>query len=183
MQKSLVVGQPHDLQIQRLTELTIPAKQDMVIFQHRLSPEKQVNIFRDLQGSLPHLKFVICQERPQSKDAYHRQILPAKIALTTALQESYGISICLEAPLFKILPFAPNRLSYAEIFKDYPDFLYPSEWSESWEAYQTHKAELVALLNKRLSNYSNLVPAIERYCAETLPRYGTGQAMIANLIR
>ena len=37
-------------------------KRDLILFPHRIAPEKQPEIFRDLKESMPEYEFVICQE-------------------------------------------------------------------------------------------------------------------------
>ena len=67
-------------------------KKDLILFPHRLAPEKQPEIFRDLADSLPEYEFVICQEQDLSKNEYHNLLGEAKIVFSANLQETLGIS-------------------------------------------------------------------------------------------
>ena len=46
-------------------------KRDLIVFPHRIAPEKQVDIFRDIANSLPQYEFVVCQDQNLTKDQYH----------------------------------------------------------------------------------------------------------------
>jgi hypothetical protein len=111
---------------------------DVIVFPHRIAPEKQPDIFRDLQRSLPQYEFVMCQEQGLSKDQYHTLLARAKIMFSANLQETLGIS-AYEAAWFGAYPMVPNRCSYTEM--GYPT--YPTEWTQDWSAYITHKQELI----------------------------------------
>ena len=110
-------------------------KRDLIVFPHRLAPEKQLDIFEDLRKRLPEYEFVVCQQQQLTKPQYHKLLAEAKIVFSANLQETLGISwyegICAGAT-----PMIPNRLSYAEMA---PHVCYPSEWTESYAQYQKHR--------------------------------------------
>ena len=118
----------------------IPKKRQ-IVFPHRIAPEKQLAIFKDLAQTMPDINWVVSQEQPLTKDQYHTQLAESQIVFSANLQETLGISTCLEAPLVNSIPLAPDRLSYQEIIID--DFRYPAEWTENWALYQTNKELLV----------------------------------------
>lgn len=134
-----------------LREMLLPyggqPKRNLVLFPHRLAPEKQVEIFRDLASEFPDYEFMVCQDERLTKAEYHRLLGAARIVFSASLQETLGIG-CYEGLRCGALPFAPDRLSYREMYS--PPCLYPGEWTESWEAYQRHKSELVARLRNAL---------------------------------
>lgn len=113
-------------------------KRDLIVFPHRIAPEKQVRIFKDLRQRMPEYEWVICQEHAISKAQYHQLLAEAKIVFSANLQETLGISwyegICAGAT-----PVVPHRLSYAEMA---PDMCYPSEWTDSWSSYCTHATKI-----------------------------------------
>jgi hypothetical protein len=45
-------------------------KRDLILFPHRIAPEKQVEIFRDLKEHLPQYEVVVCQDQQLSKNEY-----------------------------------------------------------------------------------------------------------------
>jgi predicted dienelactone hydrolase len=49
-------------------------KRDIILFPHRIAPEKQVDIFRDLAEQLPEYEFVVCQEQELTKNEYHNLV-------------------------------------------------------------------------------------------------------------
>lgn len=89
-----------------------------VVFPHRLSPEKQP----DLATAIAHpFKLVRTMDyNDGAKDGYHAQLLVSKVALSTALEETFGIAM-VEATMAGCIPLVPHRLSYLE---QYPDELF-----------------------------------------------------------
>jgi hypothetical protein len=61
-----------------------------------------------------------------SKAEYHTLLGQAKMVFSASNQETLGISVCSEGPLLGAIPYAPDRLSYTEILKHAPEFLYNS---------------------------------------------------------
>ncbi len=98
------------------------SKRDLILFPHRLAPEKQVHVFKELANRLPQYEYVICQEKELTKDEYHTLLGQSKIVFSANLQETFGISV-IEGVYCNSIPFVPDRLSYPEIF----NACYPSE--------------------------------------------------------
>jgi len=142
-QKIHRVGWPMEYMVDILNDYQNPAskaEQDIVLFPHRLAPEKQVEIFKDLGKAIPDAEFIVAQECNLTKDEYHNLLMHSKIVFSANTQETLGIS-CFEGALVGATPLVPDRLSYTEMYSD--KFKYPSEWTESWESYLTHKDKLV----------------------------------------
>ena len=125
-------------------------KRDLILFPHRIAPEKQVEIFRDLKEHLPQYEFVICQEQQLTKNEYHNLLGEAKLVFSANLQETLGIS-AFEGAVVGAIPLVPDRLSYKEMYSD--TFKYPSTWTESFTAYQTHRQELCNVIINHMENY------------------------------
>ena len=102
-------------------------KRDLYLFPHRVAPEKQVEIFKDLAQRLPQYDFVVCQDQELTKNEYHNLLGEAKMVFSANLQETLGIS-WYEGALVDAIPMMPDRLSYSEMALDV--FKYPSEWTE-----------------------------------------------------
>lgn len=133
-------------------------KRDLILFPHRIAPEKQVEIFRDLATALPQYEWVVCQDQQLTKDQYHTLLGQTKIVFSANLQETLGIS-CYEGALVDAIPMVPDRLSYVEMYADI--WRYPDEWTESWDSYLQHKDELISQINEFMQNYEEyrkLVP-------------------------
>ena len=143
------VGWPMEYMPGLLQEFDIPSnKMDMVLFPHRIAPEKQVEIFRDLGKEFTDVEFVVAQDKVLTKDEYHMLLMRSKVVFSANTQETLGIG-CYEGTLVGALPMVPDRLSYSEMYLN--DFKYPSEWTESWESYLEHKEEVVEFINNLLN--------------------------------
>jgi len=127
-------------------------KEDIILFPHRIAPEKQVDIFKDLEKELPEYKFIVCQEHNFSKAEYHSLLERSKIVFSANLQETLGIS-CYEGALAGAIPMVPDRLSYTEMYSD--DFKYPSEWTESWESYMKNKDRLISTIIEYIEHHDH----------------------------
>jgi len=170
------VGWPMEY-LQATLRPTFENKENLIVFPHRIAPEKQVDIFYDLKKEMPEFDFVVCQENSLSKDQYHSILDKAKIVFSANLQETLGISTCAEGPIFGVIPLAPNRLSYTEIFKDYDNFLYPSEWTLNFELYQKHKHNLIDKIRYTMYNYDRIENDINRYLSDTYLDFFSGNKL------
>jgi hypothetical protein len=132
-------------------------KRDLILFPHRIAPEKQVEIFRDLKEQLPQYEFVICQEQQLTKNEYHNLLGEAKLVFSANLQETLGIS-WYEGAVVDAIPMVPDRLSYSEMAMS--EFKYPSEWTESFEAYNTHRHLVVDQIINYMENYQKFLPCL-----------------------
>ena len=142
-------------------------KRDLILFPHRLAPEKQVDIFKDLATRLPQYEFVVCQEQQLTKHEYHTLLGEAKIVFSANLQETLGIS-CYEGALLNAIPLVPDRLSYTEMYQNH--FKYPSVWTESYELYDTYRPDLCKVIMEDIETYETRVPYIEKQ-ADSLTKY------------
>ena len=134
-------------------------KRDLILFPHRIAPEKQVEIFRDLKENLPQYEFVVCQDQQLTKNEYHNLLGEAKIVFSANLQETLGIS-WYEGCVVDAIPMIPDRLSYSEMAFD--GFKYPSKWTESYEAYTKFRPELCGRIIQFMDNYQKQIPQIRK---------------------
>lgn len=135
-------------------------KRNLILFPHRIAPEKQVDIFRDLKEQLPQYEFVVCQDQQLTKNEYHNLLGEAKLVFSANLQETLGIS-WYEGAIVDAIPMVPDRLSYSEMA--FKEFKYPSEWTESFESYKKHKHLVIEKIINYMENYkSNLVRVDEQ---------------------
>lgn len=132
-------------------------KDDLILFPHRLAPEKQLPIFVDLAQSLPQYQFVVCQEHNLTKDEYHRMLGQAKIVFSANLQETLGIS-CYEGAVVDAIPMVPDRLSYTEMYHDV--FKYPSEWTEDFHCYIANKQKLCDKIVQFMDHHDKYLPLL-----------------------
>jgi hypothetical protein len=134
-------------------------KRDLILFPHRIAPEKQVEIFRDLKEQLPQYEFVVCQDYQLSKREYHNLLGESKLIFSANLQETLGIS-WYEGAVVDSIPMVPDRLSYSEMALD--EFKYPSEWTESVESYKKHKHLVVERIVNYMENYKKFLPSLNK---------------------
>lgn len=92
-------------------------KQDLIVFPHRLSEEKRLDVFKQLEKELPEYNFLVCQEQKLTKAEYHDILRSAKIVFSASKQETLGIGV-YEGMLVDALPLVPNTLSYEEMYDD-----------------------------------------------------------------
>lgn len=157
--KIVRTGWPFEYMDSLLTMYKGMTKTNTVLFPHRLAPEKQLQIFEDLKQSLPQYKFVVCQERPLTKNEYHNLLGEAKLVFSANLQETLGIS-WYEGALVGALPMVPDRLSYTEMALD--AFKYPSEWTESMESYSKHKEQVISKIVDYMENYGDYLVSLNK---------------------
>jgi len=134
-------------------------KRDLILFPHRIAPEKQVEIFRDLKEHLPQYEFVVCQDQQLTKNEYHNLLGEAKLVFSANLQETLGIS-WYEGAVVDAIPMVPDRLSYSEMAFD--TFKYPSEWTESYASYEAHRPEVCAKIIQYMNNYEKFLPSLNK---------------------
>ena len=134
-------------------------KRDLILFPHRIAPEKQIDIFKDLAIKLPQYEFVICQEYPLTKNEYHNLLGEAKLVFSANLQETLGIS-WYEGALVDAIPMVPDRLSYSEMAL--PEFKYPSKWTEDYSSYMDNKDKVVAQIIEYMENYDDFLVSLDK---------------------
>ena len=157
--KVVRTGWPMEYMEDTLTMYKNMPKRDLILFPHRIAPEKQVEIFRDLKHQLPQYEFVVCQEQQLTKNEYHNLLGEAKMVFSANLQETLGIS-WYEGAIVDAIPMVPDRLSYSEMAMQ--DFLYPSEWTESFESYKTYRSAVVDKVVHYMENYKSYIPRLNK---------------------
>ena len=149
-------------------------KRDLILFPHRVAPEKQVDIFRDLKERLPQYEFVVCQEQQLSKNEYHNLLGEAKLVFSANLQETLGIS-WYEGALVDAIPMVPDRLSYSEMAL--PEFKYPSAWTEDYDAYLHNKDKVITQIVNYMENYEDLLVSLDKQRTKLNKDFFSGTAL------
>jgi hypothetical protein len=149
-------------------------KRDLILFPHRIAPEKQVDIFRDLKEQLPEYEFVVCQEQTLTKNEYHNLLGEAKMVFSANLQETLGIS-WYEGALVDAIPFVPDRLSYTEMSE--LEFKYPSNWTEDFASYRKHRGQIVERIRHLMENYNDYLVSLERQRSKLNKEFFSGAAL------
>ena len=172
------VGWPMEYLATSLDSYKSMPKEDIILFPHRVAPEKQVEIFRDLKEQLPQYEFVVCQEKELSKNDYHNLLGRAKLVFSANLQETLGIS-WYEGALVDTLPMMPDRLSYSEMAL--PKFKYPSEWTESLDSYRKNKTKIMNLIIEYMENYDSYLLDMQQQVNKLKVEFFSGTALYKHI--
>jgi glycosyltransferase involved in cell wall biosynthesis len=153
-------------------------KRNLILFPHRIAPEKQVEIFRDLKEHLPQYEFIVCQDQYLTKNEYHNLLGEAKIVFSANLQETLGIS-CYEGAVVDAIPMVPDRLSYSEMY--YDAFKYPSKWTESFESYEVYRPDLCGRIVQYMENYSKHISAVRKQSRDLHEQFFSARELLNNI--
>jgi len=157
--KIVLTGWPMEYMHDTLVMYKNMPKRDLILFPHRIAPEKQVEIFQDLKEHLPQYEFIVCQDQQLSKNEYHNMLGEAKLVFSANLQETLGIS-WYEGAIVDAIPMVPDRLSYSEMAHD--TFKYPSEWTESFTSYKIHRQDVCMKIIQYMENYEKFLPSLNK---------------------
>jgi len=102
-------------------EYTIKTKENIVVFPHRLDWEKNVKEFDKLSKILspkyPNWRFIKTFGMIEGKGGYYNVLSRAKVAVSCAYQETWGIAM-MECADLGCHCVVPNSLSYPEMYPD-----------------------------------------------------------------
>lgn len=125
---------------------TVAMREDIIVFPHRLAPEKQPHLFdRAREGAAPALRgfqWIKTQEVQRNKAEYLDLLARSKVAVSAALQETWGIGM-QEAAYMGCIPIVPARLAYMDIYP--PEYRYESQ------------SEMTAKIQWAATNYEDIV--------------------------
>jgi hypothetical protein len=153
-------------------------KRDLILFPHRIAPEKQVEIFKDLAVALPQYEWIVCQEQNLTKEAYHTLLGEAKLVFSANLQETLGISM-YEGALTDAIPMVPDRLSYKEMYAEI--WKYPSEWTESYSSFLSHKQELCNKIVAYMTDYDEYAKLVPQQARSLHHDFFSATKLLANI--
>jgi hypothetical protein len=169
-------GQPHTPIIEQCNQYLDTPKNGKMIWPHRYNDDKQPKIAEDLALSIPT---VITQKMNLSKEDYYAELGRAAVLFSCSLHENLGISI-MEGVLAGVIPVLPDRCSYSEMYLK--EFLYPSEWTANWEAYDYYKLEVLRFINERMQNREKYLPAMVEQRKILIEKYLTPTVMVDKLL-
>jgi len=170
--KLKVTGFPYDFSHLDAYKIPIEDKEDLVVFPHRMSSEKQPEILKGMVEELKkrNIEVIFCQEEKLTKDEYHKILARSKVMFSANLQETWGIGT-FEAMYLGAVPLVPNRLSYSEM---YPNYVYESDISiedlqkgviQGIYGYEISMAEVNQTETNPKYNFQKaLYRVIEKYC-------------------
>lgn len=168
-----IVGWPMEYLKNLLDDHSVCDKQDKIIFPHRIAPEKQLDIFKDLAQAMPEYDWFVAQEHELTKAEYHQHLKESKLVFSANLQETLGISM-YEGALVGSWPMVPRRLSYNEMWEE----CYPSDWTKSWESYLEHKDKLIDYVKNHMRSDSVMLQIVAQTRAKQVgEKYFNGSAL------
>ncbi len=176
--KIVRTGWPMEYMDNTLTAYKGMPKRDLILFPHRIAPEKQVEIFRDLKECLPQYEFVVCQDQQLTKNEYHNLLGESKIVFSASLQETLGIG-CYEGALVDAIPVVPDRLSYSEMY--FEGFKYPSDWTKDWNSYMAHRDLLCHHIHVTMIHYEKRVPQVRKLAQDLTEYFFSAGSLLENL--
>jgi hypothetical protein len=176
--KVIRTGWPMGYMDDTLTPYKKLNKRDLILFPHRIAPEKQVDIFRDLKTHLPQYEFIVCQDEQLTKKQYHTLLGQAKMVFSCSLQETLGIG-CYEGALVDAIPMVPDRLSYSEMYFDV--FKYESKWTESWEAYNVYRPDLCRAIITHMDYYNTRLRQLKEQASYLTMNFFSAKDLLNNL--
>jgi hypothetical protein len=171
-------GWPMEYMEDTLTAYKNMTKRDLILFPHRIAPEKQVEIFRDLKEHLPQYEFIVCQDQQLTKNEYHNLLGEAKLVFSANLQETLGIS-CYEGALVDAIPIVPDRLSYSEMYHE--GFKYPSEWTKDWNSYLQHRQQLCHHIIVTMTHYEKRLPQLHKQALDLSKYFFSANVLLENI--
>ena len=176
--KIVRTGWPMEYMQDTLENYWTTPKRDLILFPHRIAPEKQVEIFRDLATHLPQYEFIVCQDTQLDKHEYHKLLGRAKMVFSANLQETLGIS-WYEGAIVGAIPMVPDRLSYSEMAFD--TFKYPSEWTDSFEAYDSARPAVCNKIMQYMNHYEQFLPQLQKQTEALHEQFFSARKLLDNI--
>jgi hypothetical protein len=94
------------------------------------------------------------------------------------LQETLGIS-CYEGAVVDAIPMVPDRLSYTEMY--YDTFKYPSEWTESYEVYDSTRPAICNKIIQYMDHYEQFIPQVRKQAKDLHDYFFSARGLLDNL--
>ena len=145
-------------------------KQNIIVFPHRIAPEKRLDLFQELAArpELSHYQFCVAMEMNLTKKEYHELLQRSKFSVSFADQETLGISM-YESACAGACPIVPNRLSYTEMYD--PMFKQADTVDEAVKTILKYEQQdlsepIAQLVNKLHNNFfsaTNLINNLKEY--------------------
>lgn len=104
-------------------------KEDIIVFPHRIVPEKNPEMFDQLsnQPELQKFKFIKTLEVCKNRQEYFNLLAKAKYMVSFANQETFGFST-VESMALHCKVFVPNHLSYTETVPENDRYNINEDW-------------------------------------------------------
>lgn len=117
--KIIVTGMP--INLFELSKYKSESRQNIVVWTSRIATEKRydmyVRIKNVVSSKMKGVQFVATHEEQYTKEEYYRLLGKAKVVLSTAEHEMFGIGV-VEGMVLGCIPVVPNGLSYVDYVSD-----------------------------------------------------------------
>lgn len=151
--KIFVTGFPFDFS--NLNNYLNCNKEDIIVFPHRISEDKQPQIAERLSK---YFNIIFTQKQKLSKNDYYELLSKSKIVFSCSLHENWGIG-CFESLYLMNIPLLPFRLSYKEMYKK--EFFYPSYWTINFNNYLKYESKIINKIEQLLKNWESYKSLME----------------------
>ena len=148
-----------------------------IIWPHRYNSDKQPDIAEALSIDF---HTIITQKQHLNKMGYYNILGVSQVMFSCSLHENLGISI-MEGVMAGVIPVLPDRCSYSEMYA--PEFLYPSEWTESYSNFEKYRSELYDFITDRLDNPRKYEPILFEQKERLRNDYLSSKIMLDQLLR
>lgn len=176
-QSAKIVGWPMEYLPDLLKGRHLHTPKDVIVFPHRISPEKQPQIFRELKPYLRKYELIFAQGSKLSKSEYHDLLSRSRACFSASKQETLGIGT-YEAMLCGAIPIVPTSLSYREI---YGGLCYSSGWTKNLKKAKHHLQDLANFTHGKIAHNS---PAqMHQMALKIGKKYFDGEKLYGQLFR
>lgn len=180
--KMFVTGFPYKFDHLKQSE----NKKNYILFPHRISPEKHIELFDisngkagSLEFQLPDFEYIVTLNRCGDKDSFHELLAESKYTVSFADQETWGISV-FESLVSGCIPIVPDKLSYSEMYSEELKYdPYDSNGSEDREKWPKKVAEQIMLLESLTESEKQAI--IEKNKVRLLSKYCTFDNILSHL--
>lgn len=174
--KNIITGWPMEYMEKTFEPYAAVKKRNLILFPHRIAPEKQLNIFKDLSQTMQEYEWIACQEQNLTKPEYHKLLSESKMVFSANLQETLGISM-MEGMLVGSWPMVPDRLSYSEMYPSI--YKYDSAWTENWDSYRLNKEKIIGYIRHVMNSHSS--ESIKKDSKPIFRKYFSSVNLLRNL--
>jgi glycosyltransferase involved in cell wall biosynthesis len=133
------------------TKYPVTNKEDIVVFPHRIAPEKNPQMFDKLAKMFPQYKFVKTIDVTNSAKEYFELLAKSKVMISFAQQETFGYST-VEAMALGNLVIVPNMLSYRETVPPFDRY----EWTDEQDILFQVSKQIMTYMSKQYPVYYDL---------------------------
>lgn len=159
-QKVYATGLPFSFKDLEQYKVPIEEKENIIVFPHRLSPDKQPELFNELAIEFPDYDFVRTGDLKLPKDEYYKLLAKSKFQFSASLHENWGISV-FESMFLGCVPIMPDRCSYSEMY-GHKVTLYPSKYTLTPKGWAKYKNKMIQFIQTRMDNFEKDSARTER---------------------